>query len=245
MRGFFSSGTTAKNVRIPGNPFSGKRSRSAGGSAERSKDVMSHLTMSGILRTISDRRVIVSDGPHRTLNMSRAWKRFAERASKAAYSPEEVAECAAPALIGDWNVEVGSILRQVMDVLENAPSGSLFDDQRSRDIAAIAEGARTPFEHTLADAAYDAVSTGSFGPDCARAVVEAALQERGLRCARQVEEHWHREGATRSAAQVRARVERGIASVDIGEIARKICEGARLGARAPALRDGLDDGVRL
>jgi hypothetical protein len=202
--------------------------------------------MSDRLDIISDiGRPGMSDGPHRTLNMSRPWKRFAERASQAAYSSGEVAECAGPALVSDWNAEVrASFLSRILDVFE-LPAEGLFDDQRAKDMDTVARGAQTPFEQVLAEVACDAVNQGKFGSDLALALVETALDERGLRSARQVEEHWQREGANRSAGHVRSRVEAGIAAFDKGALARRICDGSRPSVQQPALQKGLDEGVQI
>ena len=44
----------------------------------------------------------MSDGPHSTLNMRRAWKKTAERADNTAYTLDEVGEALRDALERDW-----------------------------------------------------------------------------------------------------------------------------------------------
>ncbi len=62
----------------------------------------------------------MSDGPHRSLNMRRGWKRFAKRADKEAYAPEEVCD-AIPAALAAANGKAGQ------DALTEAASASLMD----------------------------------------------------------------------------------------------------------------------
>ena len=48
----------------------------------------------------------VSDGPLRSLNMRRHWKRLAKSASNAAFNDRETSAALTGALQGDWRVEV-------------------------------------------------------------------------------------------------------------------------------------------
>ena len=48
----------------------------------------------------------MSDGPHRSLPMSRGWKQLARRAANKAFSPVEVCDALPAALHQDWRTEV-------------------------------------------------------------------------------------------------------------------------------------------
>lgn len=52
----------------------------------------------------------MSDGPHRSLPMRRAWKKVAERAANPACAPEEIGNALIPALAQDWNDDVPTTL---------------------------------------------------------------------------------------------------------------------------------------
>ena len=50
----------------------------------------------------------MSNGPHRSLNMRRGWRQFAERAGNAAFTDGEHSDALAVALECDWSEEVRS-----------------------------------------------------------------------------------------------------------------------------------------
>jgi hypothetical protein len=64
------------------------------------------LTLSDFLYYISDiGDLAMSDGPHKSLGMRPGWKKFAKRADKAAYEPDQVKEALPDALGDDWRAE--------------------------------------------------------------------------------------------------------------------------------------------
>ncbi|MGE3712096.1 MAG: hypothetical protein AB7G35_20820, partial [Hyphomicrobiaceae bacterium] len=60
----------------------------------------------------------MSDGPHRSLIMSKAWKRLAERADIKAFDPAEVCAAVPTALAEDWRDLAREILTVVREVLD-------------------------------------------------------------------------------------------------------------------------------
>jgi hypothetical protein len=178
--------------------------------------------------------------------MSRAWKRLAERASKSAYSAEEVADCVGPALASDWNREVRpSFSEALMDVLRKEPSSQLFETQRVQDIDQLAGQSASPFEEILVQVVADAVHQGNFGAEAENAAIVSAISERANRCIRSVEEHWHRSGASNSAISVRSRLEGAVQNSHSAEIAQQIRSGSKPKSQPVQRRDGLDDGVKF
>jgi hypothetical protein len=57
----------------------------------------------------------MSDGPHRSLSMRRHWKDFAERAAKAAFSPDQVCEALPLALKRDILEAPIEAMREILD----------------------------------------------------------------------------------------------------------------------------------
>ena len=133
----------------------------------------------------------MSDGPHRSLNMSRGWKNLAKRADNKAYAPEEVRDTLPEALEKDWRAEVpDSVCRGVRDILGNNQS-SLFDDRRAERLEALRrKAAGYALGNALLDYAIEATARGLGGDEALRDVAGKALSDRAARCARQVEEHY-------------------------------------------------------
>lgn len=188
----------------------------------------------------------MSDGPHRTLQMRRPWKKLTECADRAAYSDSDVVQLLLPALSADWNAEVrASTLSSVIEALERSKGPALFEDQCVRDLEAVRVGVKSPLEALLVEAALDAAHEGRCGQDAVLFTVEVALEERALRGARQVEEHWLRNAPDRRARHMRERLETAISQASIGELAKSICGVGPRPAMHVRKRDGLEDGVPM
>lgn len=188
----------------------------------------------------------MSDGPHRSLNMTRGWKRLAERADNRAYAPEEVRDALPEALEQDWRAEVpDSFCRRVRDILSDSQS-SLFGDQRTGQLEALrTETAGYPLGNTLLDYAIETAARGKIGDKALREAAGKALLDRAARGARQVEEHYWRESTHRRAAHVRERIEAGVTQSDIDGIARRLVSTDKSERPRQAKQTGLDDGVQL
>lgn len=188
----------------------------------------------------------MSDGPHRSLRMSRGWKKLAERADNKAYAPEEVRDALPDALEQDWRSEVpNSVLRHVHDILGDNQS-SLFGEQRAERLEALRrEAAGYALGSALIDHAIDAAMRGRSGDEALRDAASGALLDRAARGARQVEEHYCRESTLNRATDVRARIESGVAQLDINEIAGRLVGTDKSERPRPVKQTGLDDGVQL
>jgi hypothetical protein len=68
----------------------------------------------------------MSDGPHRSLNMTRSWKRVAERSDKRSYSREEVSESFVGALEKDCRREINTAFIDTAWRIFSDPEPSLF-----------------------------------------------------------------------------------------------------------------------
>lgn len=188
----------------------------------------------------------MSDGPHRSLPMTRARKKVAERADNAACSPEEIRDAILPALAHDWSRDIPHAFLQGIEAVSREQPG-LFPDQklsRLESLQPITAG------HGLARLVLDcaiehAASTGD-ASDLSLDAVSSALAIRAARGAHQVEEHYCRKSTGPRAQRVRSGIEDGIAIAPIQDLARQLLkrDSAPAPRSAPKKR-GIDEGVKL
>jgi hypothetical protein len=189
----------------------------------------------------------MSDGPHRSLPMRIAWKRLADRADMASCSPAEVEEAVCPALAADWRNEVSDqLLPELRAALGIESTGMLFPDQLERDLDALRSKATSPLAGLVIDYTRQAVAEGLRGEAALNLAIPSALQERALCGLRQVGEHFHRKVSLERTENVTRRLSVAIEAASIGRLARDLLGGEPSPiSRAPAKRDGLDEGVPL
>ena len=188
----------------------------------------------------------MSDGPHRSLPMRRAWKTLAAQADNKAFTLDHVAEAACFALAGDWQMEIPpTVVKAVASVFGDEAQTGLF----TGDIQALTRlrtDSGSPLMAAFIDAAADVITDGLRGPQAIERAIEATLLERALRELRAVEEHFLRRSPRDRAVNVRVRLENSVALAPLGELARAIAKGAASVRRfQPEKRDGLDEGVPL
>ena len=189
----------------------------------------------------------MSDGPHRSLNMRRGWKRLAESAANIAFDDRETRDALAEALRRDWVDEVPeNFLGHVRDALDDH-QGSLFGTSVTDKLEALrGEAAGRPLAGAVLDFAAQAADQGLRGEEALAKAAADALRERAASGRRQVEEHWLRASRAGSAEAVTNRIDGAIASSDMNDIAR-CCIGRTDGraSQAPRRKTGIDDGVSL
>ena len=188
----------------------------------------------------------MSDGPHRSLNMHRSWKRVAKYADNRAHSADEVAEAYIPALAQTCRDEVPAKLwSDLTGIFGNRQQG-LFQEQTVNAIASLRrEVAGLSLACSIVDAAERAASKGHLDSEALVQVVTAALVDRGSRSNRQVEEHYYRKAEEPRAQNVRDRMEKALSTAAVETLARQqLNYNAPQTARARKQTD-LDDGVSL
>ena len=189
----------------------------------------------------------MSDGPHKTLNMRRAWKRLTERADKAANRPAEVMECVVPAISQDWIGETTpGYLQEVAQVLGCGIKPLLFPKDPA-ELARLRQGASSSMEALLAGHAIDACHSNKSGPQALQEVIRKTLCEWAVRATLQAEEHYQRESTFSRARQMRGRLQRAITAAGpaITNLSLSITQGTKLPTRAPAKHSGLEEGPSL
>ena len=190
----------------------------------------------------------MSDGPHRSLPLRGLWKSVADRASKDAWSIEDVAEATSKALERDLK-EVP--IQSIRKILGAGLELSLFAQNET---AVLAELDRTRAEcrgsaigNAAIDGALHAVLEGDRGELACQRALQYALNQTLRSYSRSIEEHYQRKAGDRSARHMRDRLAAVGRSCDVDAIARRHGLSGGLAVRSPALarRTGIDDGPAM
>lgn len=187
----------------------------------------------------------MSDGPHRTLPMRKHWRDLAERAAKAAHSPEEVREALPRALKRDL---MEAQLESIRHILGGQDQETLFADERVEQLDGLRRSCRGSAVANIAiDCAIDALSQGLTGDAALQAALENACDERARSGFRSVEEHYQREANARSAKYVRDRMDAARQQCDFRAIASEIVSSGKPKRDSSQLpqHTGLDEGPKL
>jgi hypothetical protein len=189
----------------------------------------------------------MSDGPHKSLPMRGGWKKFAERADKAAFEPEQVASAAIPALEGDWQEDVAPNLGALREIVGDARQLTLFGGTNTVALETLNRlNPGNSLWRAVVGGVAEAVADGQTGEEALLRGTTAALLDRGARAIRQVEEHYLRRAGESRALNVRTRMEDGMSRAPVEALGRRML-GLHAGTapqRPPKLQ-GLDDGVKL
>lgn len=183
----------------------------------------------------------MSDGPYRSLPMSRGWKRLAEFAENVNFDRVDTSAAANHALKTSWNNEVPAIVvKGLRDVFLEKEPGLFADMRLARLEAVVADTAGYGLGRLLAAHASSVLAEGLTGEMGLTEATKRALESYAARSARQIEEHYCRKASARLTAQVRTRISDAIGSADIPTLARQ-CAGLELRARrGSSLRKHLD-----
>lgn len=193
----------------------------------------------------------MSDGPHKSLPLRPRYKRFAEWAYKPAFDIPQVCEAAEAALIRDVNIEVAPVLRQLLRIADGDDLLSRHPDLVQSQLQALRDD---PIVHPLAASVIEctqmAVQQGFQGRDAVQEAIGTALGERLAANARTTEEHYLMEAGPRASLSIRSRMNEAIDAMansdSFSHMARGILGDTTANVRrAPAVRDGLDEGVQL
>ena len=189
----------------------------------------------------------MSDGPHRSLNMNRTWKRLAERADNRAFSLDEVAGAFLPALDQSCREEVPAGVWRELATIFSDQQQTLFSEQRAEQIAGLRrQVAGLPLGCTLVDTAVLAASRGVTNEGAILQAATQALAQRAARGNKQVEEHYYRRSDEKRTEKVRERLESALKKVALDTLARQhLNMGAAPKTPRSGKQAGLDDGVQL
>lgn len=189
----------------------------------------------------------MSDGPYRSLPMSRSWKRLAEFAENVNFGGADMCAAAADALEKTWRKDVPDALMAGVCKVFLEPQSGLFADQRLEEIEALSRlAAGHGIGRLFIDHAAMVVQEGHSGESGLIEATQRALTACGARASRQIDEHYLRKAPATLTRQVRERVWQALSAADRRALARLLC-GLEAGtARRPSLKHkDLDDGVPL
>lgn len=189
----------------------------------------------------------MSDGPYRSLPMSRGWKRLAKFAENANFDRADTCAAATHALSTTWRNEVpAAIVKGIREVfLEREPG--LFSDMRlARIDAVVSDNAGYGLGRMLGAHASSVLNEGLTGEAGFVEATRRTLDSYTARATRQIEEHYCREASARLTRQVRERIGQAVGSADLGALARQ-CAGLEPRARRSSVRKhvDIDEGVAL
>lgn len=195
----------------------------------------------------------MSDGPYKSLPMSKPWRDVAERAHKASYSDEERQQSMCVALRTDILRDAGKdYLNAIGNILVEQEQGSLLGDQASVEIDNIKERfSQSPLRDTINANIQAALYEGKSGEDALVDGVNQAIQEYGRSRNRQVEEHYKRDARNQSERQktisVRDSLSATLVSGTVANLGNDIVGFIRGDALQTKLvkASGLDDGPRF
>ena len=190
----------------------------------------------------------MSDGPYRSLPMSRGWKQLAKLAENANFDHADTGAAVSHALATTWRSEVpATVVKGIRDVfLETEPD--LFPDIRIARIDAIAaDTAGYGLSRQLVFHASSVLAEGLMGEVGLAEATRRTLDAYAARATRQIEEHYCRNTTARLTQQMRNAISQAIGAADFDTLARQ-CSGLEPRAgkrRAMRKHVGIDDGVPL
>jgi hypothetical protein len=189
----------------------------------------------------------MSDGPYKSLPMSKGWKRLARCAENENFDSVDTCAAANNALEGTWQKEVPTaILKGVREVFFE-PASDLFNDARLKRIEETAgEAAGYGLARQLTAHASSVLTEGLSGEVGLLEAIKRAVFDYAARARRQMEEHYCRTASARLTQQVRQRISQAIGAADFEGLARRWAGlDKRVKRGAMPKHAGLDDGVAL
>lgn len=167
----------------------------------------------------------MSDGPYRSLPMSRGWKRLAEFAENANFDRADTCAAASHALSTTWRNEVpAGVLKGVRDVFLEREPGLFADTRLSRIDMLAAHTAGYGLGRQLVAHSASVVGEGLTGETGLAEATRRALAGYAARATRQIEEHYCRKTSARLTQQVRNSISAAIGAADFDKLARQ-CAG--------------------
>ena len=187
----------------------------------------------------------MSDGPYKTMKMSRPWKGLAKIAANPAHSVAETAEAFQPALLNEWGEVRPAFAKEIRAALGDNNRGNLFLEVAISETQRLQAKAQNPVEALFAAQACDVARDGHVGPAAFEAAIKATLDERALHRSRQMEEHYLSE-CSPDAGRLRAKLHSAIPSIGTDRLAAGIAAGDGMRSLAQKVdRSGLDEGPPL
>lgn len=189
----------------------------------------------------------MSDGPHRSLPLRKAWKELAKRGDQSVYDAEQVAEAAAGALVSDFKNEIKwSLVDLLKSIFTGQDNSLMLPEIAIQELEnARTQAAGSVFGMNAVSWSIELISEGKFGLDAFYEAIGLAAKMRGFANVRQVEEHYIRESNQRRAKYVTGRLTSAITNFSETRLGSLLVSSELTGARRPKKKQHLDEGVPL
>lgn len=190
----------------------------------------------------------MSDGPHKSLPMSKAWKKVAESADNANFDSGQVTEFVAQAVVKNFRKEVPGKAVDLLKKEFTRREGYLFPDLRTEPLVEVEQAmGGSPLRRLLLDCAEQELAAGGMGELGLGKAMASAVRDRMQRATRQVEEHYqrHPDSTMARAANVRDRMREAIQRVSVDDVVRQVLGTQAVRSSRDHRRRGLDEGVPL
>lgn len=189
----------------------------------------------------------MSDGPHRTLEMRKGWRKVAGCAFNGASSTEEVCELLPPAIADDWRREVPSeLIAALKKEFGDGLQGRLGIDENPGRFSALRKmAAGFPLAGALVNCAETVAADGLYGPAGILEAGRRTIEDRVQRQLRSMEEHHIRATDGKSTVDVPGRLGETANACGYGKLAAQLLRSdpTPIERRLPK-HAGLDDGPR-
>ena len=189
----------------------------------------------------------MSDGPYRSLPMSRSWKRFAKFAQNTNFGGDDVCGAALDALKKEWRKGVPAALAASAREIFLAPQSGLFVSHRVEDAQALyALATGHGFGKLFVDHVVNAIQEGRNGDSGLVEATKRVLVAYEARVFRQIEEIYSRKAESSVTRLVCRRARKALDAIDHSALARQLCGlDSPVARRASVKHKGLDEGVPL
>jgi hypothetical protein len=189
----------------------------------------------------------MSDGPHRSLPMTAAWKRLAKFGDQQTYDSDQIREAAIHALSRDLTNEVKWSLLDALKSIFIGRNNSLglpeLALQELTTVKSLAAG--SVFGLNVAACSNQLIKEGKLGLEAFHEAVGMAAKMRGFANVRSVEEHFLRESNSRRADSVGMRLYGAISSLSENALGSMLVAPKSEGSRKPRKKIRLEDGVAI
>jgi hypothetical protein len=188
----------------------------------------------------------MSDGPWKTLEMSRDWRRVARFAEMDASSSKEVAQKMKQALTGDSREIPTKLKSDLRKAFGDGRQQVLGFNEHEKLVAPRSAADGSPLGALLVSYATVVANEGYQGDAALREAVIRTLQEWATYGAKQVEEHHYREAADGRATDIRNLIESAATLIDWVALANQVLGIDPTPARRAAeVFTGIEDGPSL
>ena len=188
----------------------------------------------------------MSDGPHRSLPLSRRWKKVAECLDNGIVPIEDVCARVDAALLADFGAVPEIALTALRRVLCESDQGSLFaaSNAEIENLRVLTDG--SPLGGLIVDCAIGAVLSGKVGEAALASALSDASQEWMDRNCRGMDEHYQRKTGAVRASEFNSRVGDMQNSHSLPQVTQRLVAGGKaMVIKAPQKRTGIDQGVSL